>query len=84
MEPVINRAIYKHLDSHDLFSPAQHGFRPGRSCETTHLTAVHKISDSLENTILRKLTQFYFTKTFDKVDHTSALRKKLACAGAGF
>lgn len=63
-----------------MLSLAQHGFRPGRSCETALLTVVHRISDSLDSAVPCKLVQLDFTKAFDKVDHT-LLRKKLVRAG---
>ncbi|KAG0414895.1 hypothetical protein HPB47_007941 [Ixodes persulcatus] len=48
MERVLNSALHRYLNAHTLLSPAQHGFRPGRSCETALLTAVHQISDSMD------------------------------------
>ncbi|XP_040076497.1 uncharacterized protein LOC115314129 [Ixodes scapularis] len=75
MERVLNSALHRYLNAHTLLSPAQHGFRPNRSCETALLTPVHQISDSLDNSTPCELVQLDFTKAFDKVDHQLLITK---------
>ncbi|KAG0428590.1 hypothetical protein HPB47_024439 [Ixodes persulcatus] len=41
LERIINKKVLHHLESNNLLSNAQHGFRPGRSCETALCTVVH-------------------------------------------
>ena len=55
-------------------SPNQHGFRPGLSCETQLISALHDWSSWLDRGIPTDVAIFDFCKAFDSVPH-----KRLLC-----
>ena len=44
LEHIIYRSIMIHLNSFDILVDAQHGFRPGRSCETQLINTVEHLA----------------------------------------
>ena len=75
MERIILQHLYDHLSTNHLVSDVQHGFCPGRSCESQLLDAVHVWNKSMED---RKLVYVLFldiSKAFDKVPHAYLLEK---------
>ncbi|KAM7309259.1 hypothetical protein ISCGN_012890 [Ixodes scapularis] len=59
---------------------SQHGFRPGRSCDTALATITHYISDGLDARTPTDLIQLDYSDAFDTLDH-HLLIKKLAGVG---
>ena len=57
------------LDDHHILSPNQHGFRPGHSCETQLISALHDWSSWLDRGILTDVAIFDFCKASDSVPH---------------
>ena len=75
MERIVRRHLYDHLSTNRLVSNVQHGFHPGKSCESQLLDAVHVWNKSMEN---RKSVDVLFldiSKAFDKVPHVYLLEK---------
>ena len=75
MERIVCRHLYDHLSTNCRVSNVQHGFRPGRSCESKLLDAVQVWNQSMEN---RKSVDVLFldiSKAFDKVPHVYLLEK---------
>ena len=75
MERIIRQHLYDHLSTNHLVSDVQHGFCPGRSCESQLLDTVHVWNKSMED---RKLVYVLFldiSKAFDKVPHAYLLEK---------
>ena len=75
MERIVRQHLYDHLSTNCLVSNVQHGFRPGRSCESQLLDAVHVWNKSMDN---RKSVDVLFldiSKAFDKVPHVYLLEK---------
>ena len=72
---IIRQHLYDHLSTNHLVSDVQHGFCPGRSCESQLLDTVHVWNKSMED---RKLVYVLFldrSKAFDKVPHAYLLEK---------
>ena len=75
MERIVHWHLYDHLSTNGLVSNIQHGFHPGRCCESQLLDAVHVWSKSMED---RKSVDVLFldiSKAFDKVLHVYLLEK---------
>ena len=49
MERIVRQHLYDHLSTNCLVSNVQHGFRPGRSCESQLLDAVHVWNKWIDN-----------------------------------
>lgn len=80
MERILNKRLLQHLEQHSLLSPCQHGFRPGRSCESALASTVHMLSSSLDERVPCQLLQLDFKQAFDRVDHI-ILRQKMSKMG---
>ena len=74
-ERVLRKKILHHMDSQNLITCRQHGFRKGRSCLTqlmAHFDNILRNAMSSEETDSIYLD---FAKAFDKVDHEILLKK---------
>ena len=65
----------KHLDTHDLLYPLQHGFRSKVSCKTQLLTFTQQILDYMANGKQTDVVVMHLSKAFDKVDHQRLILK---------
>ena len=59
----------KDLQSNDILSDAQHGFRKSRSCETQLITLINDLAKSLNDASQSDAALLDFSKAFDKVNH---------------
>ena len=64
-----------HLSSNNLFSASQHGFRPGRSCDTQLLEVLDDWTRHIENGQPVDSVYLDFRKAFDAVPHSRLLSK---------
>ena len=80
MEHIVLSHITTHLDENNILSLRQHGFRPGLSCDTQLITAVHDWADTLIRKGQVDLVLLDFSKAFDKVAH-GRLEAKLSHYG---
>ena len=80
MERIIHRQIVKALESHNLISNYQHGFRCHRSTISLLLTAIHDWAACLERRHSVHCIFLDLAKAFDSVPH-SRLLLKLECLG---
>lgn len=74
-EHIIYSNISKHLESNNILTPKQHGFRPGFSCETQLVSAIHDWAQALDNSTETDVVIFDFSKAFDVVPHQRLLCK---------
>ena len=74
-ERVVRKSLVEHLESHELISPNQHGFRKKRSCMTQLLAHVEQIYHSLNDNKEVDVIYLDFAKAFDKVDHAILMAK---------
>jgi len=75
LEKVLRFHLYKHLSTSDLLSNAQHGFCPGRSCESLLLDSVHEWAKTLHEKGTNDVIFLDISKAFDTVSHTNLLVK---------
>ena len=80
MERIIHRQLVKALESHNLISNYQHGFRGHRSTVSLLLTAIHDWAACLERHHSVYCIFLDLAKAFDSVPH-SRLLLKLECLG---
>lgn len=75
LEHIIVSNMWQHIDSFNLISNNQHGFRKRYSTTTQLLDVIHKASMALANHRTYHLISFDFAKAFDKVPHHLLLHK---------
>ena len=86
MERIIRDKIVDHLDSHDLLSKQQHGFRSNRSCLTQLLEYFQEVHDMLDAKGTKGVDAIYLDckKAFDTVPHKRLLAKLEVYGISGF
>ena len=75
MERIIRTDLLHHLESNNLLSKEQHGFRSGRSCNTQLLELMEIWSDIMDNGGSLDCVYLDFAKAFDTVPHNRLLVK---------
>ena len=80
LERIIKKQLVLHLESGNLMSKAQHGFRSGKSCTTQLLEYLYDVENALDNGDSVDAVYLDFSKAFDSVSHCHLL-KKLQAAG---
>ena len=75
LEKFICFHLYKHLSTSDLLSNAQHGFRPGRSCQSLLLDSIHEWAKTVHEKDTTDVIFLDISKDFDTVSHTHLLTK---------
>ena len=72
---MITSNVLKHLESYDILTDCQHGFRERRSCETQLLTLTQELVAGLDKKNQHDLIILDFSKVFDRVPHQRLMRK---------
>ena len=83
LEKIIRDDITLHLERNNLLSPAQHGFRAGRSCCTQLLEVMNDWAEAAEAETPVDVIYLDYRKTFDSVPHKRLLVKLQACGIKG-
>ena len=65
----------EHLESNNLLSSTQHGFRANVSTETALLNVTDAIYDNIEENLITLMILCDLSKAFDSVDHETLLKK---------
>ena len=65
----------QHLDSNNILTDAQHGFRKRRSCTTQLLQVVEDLASSIDNKGQTDVIMLDLSKEFDKVPHHRLMYK---------
>ena len=68
MERCLRNKMQKHLEEHNLLTPNQHGFHPGKSCLTQLLQHHDEILKNIEKEQNVDIIYLDYAKAFDKVD----------------
>nr|VZI40228.1 unnamed protein product [Spirometra erinaceieuropaei] len=75
MEKTIKRKLMAYLETHNLLSNAQYGFRRGRSCVTNLLYTMQSWTRALDAKHTVHVAYIDFRKAFDSVPHQRLLHK---------
>ena len=75
IEKVIAIQLMEHLESNNLLSSTQHGFRTNLSTETALLNVTDAIYDNIEQNLITLMILCDLSKAFDSVDHETLLKK---------
>lgn len=75
LEHIINKHLMSYLDTHNLLSSKQHGFRRGLSTTTQLIEFVHDLSKTINLRGQTDVVYLDFAKAFDKVSHSKLLFK---------
>ena len=75
LEHIIYSHVMGHLQTNNLLSVNQHGFRSGFSCETQLILTVHDLLESFEHKHRVDIGVLDFSKAFDTVPHPHLLKK---------
>ena len=76
LEHIIFSSTMKHLNSHKILTPSQHGFRSKRSCETQLIATIKGIAKNLKSGKDQvDVILLDFAKSFDKVPFQRLLLK---------
>ena len=74
-EQIVNSNIMKHLETNNILTDHQYGFRHSRSCETLLITLLHELSHCYDIGIQTDITFTDFAKAFDTVPHQRLMYK---------
>ena len=75
IEDIIFSNVMDHYENNNVLVDVQHGFRPGRSCETQLLITAQDLSKSLDNKEQVDAVVLDFSKAFDRVPHSRLMLK---------
>ena len=75
MEHIIHSNTITHLESNNILSDYQHGFRKKRSCESQLINTIQELADGLNKGNQIDCVLLDFSKAFDKVPHKRLLGK---------
>ena len=75
LEHIIFSHVMAHLQTHNLLSINQHGFRSGFSCETQLILTAHDLLQSFDHKHRVDIGVLDFSKAFDTVPHPHLLKK---------
>ncbi len=75
LEHVLHSHIMHHLDTHNILTQYQHGFRKGHSTESQLIQTIHDLTLSFDKRTQTDVIILDFSKAFDTVPHHRLLRK---------
>ena len=75
LETIIRDSIIEHLEQYSLLGDSQHGFRPGRSCNTQLLEVISDWADAEELGLPVDVIYLDYRKAFDSVPFERLLSK---------
>ena len=75
LEHIITSSIMRYLESNNILTDLQHGFRKRRSCETQLITTINDLATTMDTKSQTDLILLDFSKAFDKVPHKRLIKK---------
>ena len=75
LEKIVATQLINYLESNNLLSTSQHGFRPKLSTETALSTITDTLYDNMDNRKISLLTLCDLSKAFDSVKHEFIIKK---------
>ena len=73
LEHILYHCITKHLNTYQILSGKQYGFRPNHSCETQLLNIAEEIQLMMDHYLSVDLTFIDFCKAFDTILHHGSI-----------
>ena len=80
LEHIVHSHISRYLESHNILTPRQHGFRKHHSCVTQLIMSCHDWASAVDTGHQVDIAIFDFSKAFDTVPH-ERLKSKLHAYG---
>ena len=77
MERTIRDQLVEHMSRNNIFSPFQHGFISGKSCNTQLLEFLDEITEALDQGEDVDIIYLDFNKAFDKLSHKGLMKKTM-------
>ena len=75
LEKIVANQLTEYLETNNLISSSQHGFRPRLSTQTALLKVSDKIYDNIDKKKISLLLLLDLSKAFDSVNHSILIRK---------
>ena len=75
LEHILYHTITEHLNTYQILSDRQYGFRSNHSCETQLLSIVEELQLAMDHYLSVDLIFIDFRKAFDTVPHQRLLKK---------
>jgi hypothetical protein len=75
LESLFHYRLKIHLDTHEILSNNQHGFRTNRSTTTATYNLLKPVYNAITNKEQAVCTFFDYTKAFDSLDHNTLFKK---------
>ena len=75
LEHIVCKHVMTHLESHNILSEVQHGFRKEHSCESQLLVTLHDLMRYYDQKTQTDVAVLDFSKAFDTVPHHKLLAK---------
>lgn len=79
LEHILYSHIIHHLNTHNILTDSQHGFRTRRSCETQLIVTIDNILKEMDQSNQVDTAILDFSKAFDTVPHQRLLLKLKQC-----
>ena len=80
LERFVNRALIQHLETNNILTSNQHGFRSLRSVDTNLIHTYKNVTSLLDNDLLVNMVLLDLSKAFDRVCHEFLITKLKAAA----
>ena len=75
LEKIVTSQLTNYLESNNLLSNTQHGFRSSLSTQTALLTLTNKLYENIDTKKISLVTLCDLSKAFDSVSHDMLIRK---------
>ena len=75
LEHIVCSSVMTHLETNNILSNRQHGFRKSRSCETQLILAIQDLAKGIDDREQHDVILIDFSKAFDTVPHARLLHK---------
>ena len=75
MESIIKDDLMSYVCNNNIITSLQHGFLPGRSCQSNLLIMLNCLTQTIDRGIITDVIYLDFAKVFDSVPHNRLIYK---------
>ena len=75
MESIIKDDLMSYVCNNNIITSLQHGFLPGRSCQSNLLIMLNCLTEAIDRGIITDVIYLYFAKAFDSVPRNRLIHK---------